>query len=307
MFSGFVRSIDHDPKLNARETKVICQDFFLYLSRANPVIAATGATTVGSAIRAILTALEWTDSRYISLETGDSISNFSADGTKSALNLIEELLEVDRGEFFISRSGVVTYRQRSSRINRTSSATLDNVAAEAKASTDLTNVRNKITVKNESGTISEVTIDGASAANFGFSEYTTIQSDYITSSNQAKTLGQWIISQVKDPSPPLRDLQFPANISSGLISEIVTLELGDRVTVTDSALNTNADFYVEGITTQINPGRIHNVSLNLSKVETSAPLKFGTSRVRPNGEFGSPTLTAYPWDTANTSSDVFSY
>lgn len=333
-FFGFVRSIEHNPELNARETKVHAQDFFLYLSRAKPVIAATGETTVGSAIEKILLALEWSDPRYISLETGDTIPDFSADGSKTALNLIEELLEVDRGEFFVSRRGIVTYNERQSRHKRTPVFTLEDIAAEATSATDLTNVRNRVTVKNNASgegavVISQESRDDLSIANYGYSDYSTISSDYIVSEAQAKNLGEWIVSQAKDPSPPLRDLEFTANISSSLLDTALTVELGDRITVVDSALKTNSDFYVEGISTQISAGAVHKTSINLSKTSSNSPLRFSDgftlnsskldsagelldspvlySRVRQNGFFGSPTSDSSPYDEIYTRDDVFFY
>lgn len=306
-FYGFVRSIEHNPDRDVRETKVLAQDFFLYLNRAKPVIISTGATTVGAAISRILSSIEWSDARYLNIETGDSIPDFSADGNKTALNLIEELLEVDRGEFYVSRRGVVTYKERSSRYKRSSAFTLSNVAAEAKSATDLTNIKNRVVVKNGDGSISETSVDGVSATNYGYSDSEQINSDYITSSVQAKNLGEWIVSQAKDPSPPLRDLEFTANISSTLLDTALTIELGDRITVVDSALKSNADFYVEGISSQISAGSVHKTSMNLSKVSPNAPVRFGTSRLRTNGNFGSPTSSSAPYDTSATNNDIFFY
>ena len=306
MFSGFVRSIEHNPDFKTRETKVYAQDFFLYLSRVTPTIAATGATTTGAAIRAILTELNWTEARYISLETGDAVPDFSADGTKTALSLIKELLDVEQGEFYISKGGVATYKQRASRPQRAVSATLTEIATEATSATDLENIRNRVTVKDLADTISETHFDGPSTENYGFSDFGGITSPYIVSASQAQNLGQWLVSQAKDPSPPLRDLAFTANISASLFVIARDAELGDRVTVVDSALNANSDFYIEGIQTEVGEGLVKKVAYNLSKVPSNAPLRFGHSRVR-DGEYGSPTATVAPYDTVQTTSDVFAY
>lgn len=306
LFRGFVRSIEYNPASSAQETIIHAQDFFLFLSRAKPTIAATGSTTTGAAIRTILTSLNWTDTNYISLETGDTINaGISGDGNTTALALIENLIETERGEFFQSASGVVTYKARSSRYLRTSSSTLTDVAASGIASIDLTNIKNRAVVKN--GAYVGTATDYPSSQNYGFSDFGTIDSTNINTQIQAQSLAEWLVSQGKNPKAPLRSLSFPANISGSLMTTVLTRDLGDRITVNDSSLDTTADFYIEGIDTKITAGQIHEVSYTLSRVPTNKPLVFGTTRVRPNGEFGSPTLTSSPWDTVNTNSDVFAY
>ena len=78
-YRGFIRSIEHNPNLDARTTTVHCQDLFLHLTRTQPTIEDTGATTTGAAIQKILTSIDWTDPDVTSLETGDTITaGFSA-------------------------------------------------------------------------------------------------------------------------------------------------------------------------------------------------------------------------------------
>lgn len=308
-FRGFVRSIEHDPSPDARRTVIHAQDLFLHLARAKPVITNTGTVTTGAAIGTVLTAIDWTDTDYRSLGTGDTINaGFSNNGEQTGLQLIEGFIETERGEAFHSREGVFTYRDRNSRYTRTSAGTLTDVAAEAIAATDLTNIRNRARVtKTGSGTA--VWTDYASATNYGYSDFPAIDSPYINTAAQGTALAQWLVSQGKDPSPPVRELQFNANRSDALMTQALSRDLGDRITVADSSIKGTADFYIEGIQHTIRSGgKFHDVAFTLSRVPSASPIVFGTSRVAGTADvFSSPTVGTAPYTTANTAPDIFAF
>ncbi len=278
-FRGFVRSIEYDPSRDARRTIVHAQDLFLFLSRAKPTITNTGTVTTGAAIGTVLTAVDWTAASYRSLDTGDTInSGFSNNAEDTALQLIEGFIETERGEFFHGRNGTVVYRDRYDRYKRTSAGTITNAAAEAVAATDLTNIRNRAkVVKTGSGTATWT--DYVSATNYGYSDYPTIDSPYINNAAQGTALAQWLVSQAKDPSPPVRSLRFTANSSDAFMTQALARDLGDRITVIDSQLGGTADFYIEGIDHTVkNGGKLHEVSYTLTAVPAQPAMIFGTSR-----------------------------
>lgn len=287
-FRGFVRSIEHDPSKSARHTVVHAQDLFLYLSRAKPVITNTGTVTTGAAIGTVLTAIDWTNTSYRDLGTGDTInSGFSNDGAETALQLIEGFLETERGEFFHSRGGTIVYRDRYDRYTRSSSGTVTDGAAAAIAATDLTNIRNRARVtKTGSGTATWT--DYASATNYGYSDYPAIDSPYINNAAQGTALAQWLVSQGKDPSPPVRSLRYVANKSDNAMVTALARDLGDRITVADTTIKGTADFYIEGIEHSVSKGgKLHEVAFTLSKVPTLPPIIFDTS------EFDGPDIFAF--------------
>lgn len=309
VFRGFVRSIEYDPAPDANRTTIHAQDLFLYLSRSRPTITNTGTVTTGQAIGTVLTAIDWTETAYRELGTGDTINaGFSNNAESTALELIEGFIETERGEFFHSRGGTIVYRDRYARYKRASAGTLTNVAAEAVAATDLTNIRNRAKViKTGSGTATYT--DFASASRYGYSDYPTIDSPYINSATQGTALAQWIVSQTSTPSPPVRSLRFNANRDDALMSQALSRDLGDRITVADSAIAGTADFYIEGIDHVVkNGGKLHEVAYTLTRVPTAAPLIFGTSRVAGTAAvFSSPTTGTAPYTTANTAADVFAF
>lgn len=288
VFRGFVRSIEYDPDPAALRTTIHAQDLFLYLSRSRPTITNTGTITTGAAIGTVLTAIDWTETQYRELGTGDTINaGFANNAEQTALELIEGFIETERGEFFHSRGGTVVYRDRYARYKRASAGTLTNVAAEAVAATDLTNIRNRAKViKTGSGTATWV--DYSSASRYGYSDYPTIDSPYINNAYQGTALAQWIVAQTKDPSPPVRSLRYTANRDDALMVQALSRDLGDRITVVDSAIAGTADFYIEGIDHVVkNGGKLHEVAYSLSKVPTAAPFIFGTS------EFDSADIFAF--------------
>lgn len=308
VYRGFVRSIEHDPTKSVKETRLICQDVFLYLSRSKPTITALPSpTTTGTVIGSILTAVGWTEVALRSLATGDTINTaWSSNGTNDALSLITEVLETERGEFFHGRDGVVRYYDRFARYKRSSSATLTNVATGTLPATDITNVKNRATV-TKTGSGSQTAVDGNSIANYGPSDYTPIESAYLNTPGQALSLAQWLVKQTANPTPPVRALEYNASQSEALMTNALSREIGDRITVTDSASGVASDFYIEGIEHDIrNGGTSHMVKFALTAVPAASPIMFDTSRV-VNGEFSSPTISTGPYTTVGTSADIFAF
>ena len=305
VYKGFVRSIEYDPAPDARTTTVHAQDLMLYLSRAKPVVTNTGTITTGAAIGTVLTAIDFTEAQYRTLGTGDTINaGFASNAANTGLALIEGFLETERGEFFISRGGTATYRSRYSRYSRTTSGTLTNAATGAIAATDLTNIRNRASVtKTGSGTATAT--DYISVSRYGLADGVAIDSPYINDAAQGTALAQWIVSQTANPTPPVRELRYTANKSDALMVNALSRDLGDRITVVDTALNTSSDMFIEGIEHRVGGGKIHEVAYTMTRVPAASPITFDTSRVYSIGRFGSPTDSTPPYDTAATTDDVF--
>jgi len=77
----------------------------------------------------------------------------------------------------------------------------------------------------------------------------------------------------------VRALRFTANRSDALMVQALQRDLGDRITVVDTAIAGTADFYIEGIDHQVRSGgKVHEVSYTLSSVPANPALIFGTSK-----------------------------
>jgi hypothetical protein len=149
IFRGFVRSIEHDPEKTARETRLTCQDLFLYLDRAKPkIVYQAPPITTGEAIAVVLDAIGWQDNRLRQLGFGDFLGGGFGPftGNTSALAIIRDLIQTERGEFFHGRDGVVRYFFRHARYLRNADFLLDEAVAGALPAADLTNIKNRATV-----------------------------------------------------------------------------------------------------------------------------------------------------------------
>jgi hypothetical protein len=307
VFRGFIRSIEHDPSKTEKQTVLQCQDLFLYLSRSKPeIVFQAPPITTGEAIGVVLDSIGWTDPSLRQLGFGDIIEEgfgpFTGDTT--ALQIIQDLLQSERGEFYQGRDGVVRFFYRQARAQRQTGIALDGAVAGAIPASDITNIRNRAIV-SKTGEGSQKWEDEGSITNYGPSEI-TLDTKYINGPEQALGLAQWLVSQSKDPQPPIRAVDFLANDTYGRMFVALVLEIGDRIRVADSGVNlAEREFFIEGIEHSIDPGR-HRTAFTLSKVPDQSPIIFGTSR-NTGDEFASPTTDVAPYTTAETQPDIFAY
>jgi hypothetical protein len=276
LFYGFVRSIEHDPM--ARETRLACSDLFLWLSRVNPVIATVTPTTTGEAIGKVLDNLGWTDTAFRDLDTGDSITaGFSADGSATAIALIQALLETERGTFFIDGDGIATFANRNARSVTSSAATLTDVFADVTTGTDVDRVKNRARV-TKTGSSTQEASDGDSVATYGWSDFPEIDSPYLNNDSQAMSLARWLVAQRKDPRPPLWGLELPANRTDALLTQALARELGDRVTISETSAGTSGDYFIEAVEHEITDGgNYHRTRWTLSERGTGEAFVIGAS------------------------------
>lgn len=274
LFSGFVRSIEHNPDALAKETRLLCQDVFLLLDRINPEIVTMTSTNTGAAVGAVLDTLNLNDVR--SLDQGDAIATFGPfTGDTSALSIIQGLLTAERGEFFQKADGTITFNSRFARYQSGSADTLNDTAIAFTPATDLTNVKNRVLVGNGSFSPQEAT-DATSISQYGQADYGEITSPYIADADQALGIAEWILLSVKDPTPPVRELEFMANKTNALMTTALSREISDRITVNETTAGAG-QFFIEGIEHTVNAGGFHNVKLTLTKVQESEPVIFDSS------------------------------
>lgn len=264
LFYGFIRSIESDPARDRQEARINAVDLFVWLDAARPVIAATGATTTGAAIGLLLDAIGWTVPSMRALATGDSIPTFSADGSKSALAIIRDLLVAERGIFFINGAGVAVYRERAARAKAVSASTIANTMRAFAPGVDLDALRNRARVTRTAGA-QQTAVDEDSRYDYGYRDYEAITTAYLQTDAQALSLAQWLVAQRKEPRSPTRFLALN-NGASTPYTALLARELGDRVTVTEALSNTNADFHVEQIEHEIGAsGKVHRANWSLTK------------------------------------------
>jgi len=202
LFFGFIRNAHFDAESGL--CHVHCEDLLLWLSRVYPVIGATGPTTVGAAIGLILDAINWTDSSLRDLAAGDTIANFSADGTKTGVDLISDLLSADRGTVYVDPdTGVFTYRDRHYSQIASPVATLTNQLVELGADLDVDRIATRVTAQREGG-LPQTAIDAEAEGLYGRGELSLITSPYLRSDADAYLLATDVLAEKKLSAPPVR-------------------------------------------------------------------------------------------------------
>lgn len=278
LFYGFLRSVEHDPL--TYESTLECEDLLMWMSRVTPVIAA-GALTTGQAIGLVLDAIGWTDTLMRDLDVGDTLpaGAFTADGSRNALELIQGLLEAERGVCYVSRTGVFVYEDRRARAARTSSATFAGTMSALRPGMDLDRIRNRATVTRDGGSPQSFQ-DGNSIAAYGAADGDQITTPYLETDVQAASLAAFIVSEQRDPRAPARDLTL-FNKTTALYTQILSRELIDRITVSEPKGNTAGDFHIERITHEItDAGKIHRCTWTLAeRPAAGTPFILGTSLI----------------------------
>jgi hypothetical protein len=221
------------------------------------------------------------------LDVGDTILDFSANlpdsppgtpvtstGTGSGLDLIAGLLEAERGSFYVASTGKATYRSRLSRLAKTSSATITDHMNAMAPGVDFSRALSRVTVKRtQSGYSAVAAADAATLSKIGYADVATIDTPYLLTDPQADALAAWILSQVKTPRPPLRDFTIDGRREDALLTQILTRELVDRVTVSATRGGTQGDFHIDNLSEVID-GTGHTATWLLSRASTVNPIVF---------------------------------
>lgn len=262
LFWGFVRNIEYDAE-NYQAT-IEAEDLFMWMSRVRPVIASTGQTTTGAAIGKILDAVGWTDATLRSLSTGDTIPDFSADGSSDALTLVSGLLETELGTCYVNGSGVFVYESRYVVQTRSSAATITNSLTGIRPGTDLDRIVNRASVTRTGG-VQQNAVDGDSIAVFGASDALSIDSPYLNSDTQAASLAAYLVSIRKDPRSPALAAQM-WNDNASIFPHMLGRELQEVVTVSETRGGTTGTWYIEGIAHEVSEGgKLHSTAWKLSE------------------------------------------
>jgi hypothetical protein len=237
---GFIRRADWDSQ--DQRCRVDCEDLFLWLSRVRPTFTAADATAAGvtnaaTAIGYLLTLAGWTNTAYRDLGDGSDLgTTLSLDTVttpdKTALQLIADILEVDRGFFWV-QGGVATYRPRSYKFERASLATLQSEMLRTGSSLDLDRIVNRQTVTATGGT-PQVEDDFQSQARYGLSDGQAIDSDYLASDTEAGNLARFILQSTATPEPPI-SLEIDNDSETNLV-RMMTWKVIDRLSAPISFL-----------------------------------------------------------------------
>ena len=272
IFYGFITSIDNNPSPQHPFTTLECADLFAWLAQRSPTISSTGATTTGAAIGTILNEIGWPNTLR-DLGTGDTIGDFSADGTKPSLELIRELLDAEMGTFYIAADGNATFKDRNARfLSTASSSTIDgasNTLMAFRSDTNVATIFNAASVTRTGG--SAQTASNTDSINaYGQRDFDALTTPYVADDAAALSRAKLRVLRFKDPkTPAVADMESSSSTTAAMLAR----ELGDRVTLTEPFGNTDKQYFVESIaqTSEAHAGaQRHLTQWRLSETPTTA-------------------------------------
>jgi hypothetical protein len=232
----------------------------------------TATTTTGARIGQLLNAIDFTDPTLrrggikndgtrntTGLDVGDTVTVSPADGSKSALAMIQELLVAERGVFYIAGDGSASYEERNSRAHRTtSSATVTNAAISSDPGFQLDKLINRQTVSRLDPATGNATgrpqtaSEEVSIGLFGVSSGSEISTQFLSSDAQAFSLASYIVGLRSDFETPVV-VELDAGDPTSLTQQLER-ELQDRVTVNDTVIGTTGDYIIEAVEHEISEG-----------------------------------------------------
>lgn len=285
-FRGFLQDVPtHDASTIPATTTFTLVDLFAVLDGIFPTITPTGATTTGAAIGKILDAAGYTETSLRNLATGDNIATFSADGSKSTLSLIRELLAAEQGVAFINGDGVFVYLDRNDRYIRASVATITGTVSRLQTGSPLGNIINRQDVTAGAGVMQTAT-DVVSRGDYNFRDGTSIVTPYLANDAAAADAAQRIVNKKSTPRTLLSQMQLLSPVT-GNLDQILRREFGDRITIpaggVAAATGTAGDFFIEQMSvTQSGSGGVLDASWILSaRTAADQAFVFGTSSFQP--------------------------
>lgn len=280
------------------------------------------STTTGARIGQLLDSLDfneasmrqggWTnaDARRTTLDTGDTIQAPNADGNKSSLSLIQEMLEAERGVFYISKDGKATYEERASRGRRTtSSATISTSALRSQPGFEFDQLVNRQAVTRTyfaAGTEAttpntalnatpptQVGQNDVSVKIYGVQDGNDISTGYVATDSAALNLAQYIVNIRSSFVAPVI-VELDSGDATTMLQQL-SLELQDRVTVNDSYSGTSGDYIIEGIDVEISEGGNRFVTTYTLSAYGELPFVFAadaaTATTAPQAVFAPPDGT----------------
>lgn len=295
---AFITDIDGDPS-GYGTVQITAADFLDKFDRQSPILTGLApGMTDGQIIGLILDWYQWQEPGMRNLAVGDTINAAytRADGTRSGLALVAELMEAERGLAFVAASGAVTYIDRNLRYATTSLGTIDRSMKAFQVGRSNSNVKNTWTVQrtdmadNPIGAPQTAGDDVSDGKHGPISQ--TITTPFLNTDAQALSLAQYLVNRTKSGMSLVYDVPLSIFDKPALI-QAVSREIGDRVTLTIEPRNMPArtgDFYIEAITHSIDttPGsQRHQTAWRVSECPTNRAFRFGISR------FGGSDWLAY--------------
>lgn len=286
---GYAFTTDIEADMAGRGTcQLTAVDFLDKLDRQSPVIAPlAGNSTDGQIFAAILDWFRWTDPSMRNLLVGDTIAAAwsRADGSRTGLALVSELLDAERGLVFVDKTGAVKYLDRQSRYASSSTGTIDRALTAFPVGRSNANIVNQWTVQRTD--MAGVPVGIAQTAGDGVSQQRhgpiaqTLTTPFLNSDAQALSLAQFMTMRTATGLGLVYEVPISIADAATFI-QVLSRDIGDRVTMTLQPRNMaqfTADFFIESIahTIQTKGSPRHACVWRVSAAPSGTPFRFGVS------------------------------
>lgn len=270
LFFGYIQTITPNLNPNIRDASIQLADGFAWLALAVTTPTYTSAAS-GTSIGVALDSASW-PAALRSLATGQS--TFTPSYTdQPVLNQVQGIgIDNEGGLVYMDGQGRVVFQDRHTRLKSpytTSQGTLTDTGeiSDMQATRPVADLANEIKVTHSSGSVT--VSDATSVAAKGLRRL-DVQAPFITAL-EASDRGSWVLSTRKDDTDR-PSVAVVANASTTLMTQALTRELSDRVTISDATglSGIGGDYHIERIEHEItNGGTLHVTRWQLSPADAS--------------------------------------
>jgi len=298
---GFADAYEPSPTALGASVRVGFTDLFKRLARRT-LTRTFPAQRTDVRIGAVLDELDWPYLKR-SLTAGYLIlPGKTLDGV-SALQHLDQIIQAERGNFFIRGDGTAVFHSRYYRQTVTSSGTfgagtaLPVVLVEGAYTEE--GLANEVSIRLQDST-SYVVSDAASQREHGNVPYTVSDdvAEQLGEDGARKSFAQAILTAQEQPVSRIRAIGLDAQANrTTLWPHILGREVGDRITVTHTLPGTKGltatDFFIERVShawSISEQGQIHTCTWGVSKAPTGAAANYWRLGHATYGKLGTGTL-----------------
>ena len=240
LFDGYVERWPQAREIDYGEVPVTLVDGFEPLSRGQ-ITGTFPAQTSGARIAAVLTSLGWTE---YTVEAGQSVlpeSIFAEEDSVTALGHIQEVADSELGAFFMDPRGRAIFHDRHHRLiapgNVPRTTFTDNVTDGFNEYSDLQPEYSADTLANDwrvtrQGGVTQRFEDAPSIEDF--LRHTKTRSPLLATDTEAYEQAAYLTGRFKTPALRFESMIVEPIATSELWVWVLSLELGDRVTVRET-------------------------------------------------------------------------
>lgn len=264
---GWLRSGDWNYDIGQKTAKFTFADFVAWLDRfqnPGPVINEIGECYTDDALNALFDEINWP--AYLrDFDQGVRLAGFSADGSRSAKEIADDILKVSLGSLFQSRTGVAKYEDRYAMGLKAPVTTLD-VGDVVRPGLDVASVKNVAQATKSGGEV-QTYEDADSKEKYGPSGAGSVESPWFFDDNAALSVARQSVKEAKDPLSRVwqfSTMENPEDTDYSLT--LATLDYNDKI----SALT--KDYMIRGLQHKKEGGGVLRTSWVLSEAPPTLPI-----------------------------------